>query len=271
MPSKYFNNVSNENLELFKKPIYNYPTRSVYSKPNTTISIDLVDFVNNPDGQYKYILTAIDVSSRKATALPMTNKNISEFKRVLPIVFSDLFKPMLIWSDQEPALLSNELKTYLNSLNIEIYHTFGDSKAAIVERFNLTLKNQMVKTDNMQSWVGFLPKFIESYNSAEHSSIKMTPNDAINKPQKVDEINIQKVRTIKDTPNKTQFQVNDRVRILTKKQTFEKKSTTPNYSKEIFQIYQILNTNPPTYRIKDLNNKAILGSVYGAELLKTKF
>lgn len=63
---------------------------------------------------------------------------------------------------------------------------------------------------------------------------------------------------------KNRFKVGDRVRITTYK-------TKPKWTKEIFTVEKINNTNPITYKLIDLNREPILGSFYIEELRKTKF
>ena len=48
------------------------------------------------------------------------------------------------------------------------------------------------------------------------------------------------------------------------------KGYTPNWTEEISLVDKIQSTNPITYRLKDLNNEEIQGSVYEPELLKAK-
>ena len=48
------------------------------------------------------------------------------------------------------------------------------------------------------------------------------------------------------------------------------KGYTPNWSTEVFVINEVIPSNPPTYRIKDLNNEEVKGRFYQPELLKTK-
>jgi hypothetical protein len=262
--------ITEERKEMFTKPNNNFPRRSVYAPPQDTISIDLIDMVNNPDDGYKYIFNAIDVSSRKACTIPMKNKNIASLKHALMVCFSDLYKPKQIWSDQERSLLSHEIKEYLQSLGIVLYHTFGDSKASLIERYNLTMKQQMVKTDNMNNWVAFSQEFVKEYNKAQHLGInKLTPNYAYTHPDEVDEINLKKYTEYKGNEGHT-FKVGDRVRILVKKGVFEKKTTTESFSNEIFLVDKVLLTNPTTYKIRDNDNNIIAGSFYAGELLKTK-
>ena len=64
------------------------------------------------------------------------------------------------------------------------------------------------------------------------------------------------------------FSVGDKVRISKKKKTFEKGYTT-RWTEEIFTIVQVKRTQPPTYKIVDLNGEEIQGTFYEPELQKT--
>ena len=72
------------------------------------------------------------------------------------------------------------------------------------------------------------------------------------------------------TPSEVKFQVGDRVRITKFKYTFSNKYY-PNWTREIFVINEILNTNPVTHKIKDLNGEEIIETFYNEELQKTIF
>ena len=64
------------------------------------------------------------------------------------------------------------------------------------------------------------------------------------------------------------YAVGDTVRI-TKKQTVFNKSYLPLWTEEIFKISAIQQTNPITYKIKDMNGEEIQGTFYEQELQKT--
>jgi len=69
-------------------------------------------------------------------------------------------------------------------------------------------------------------------------------------------------------PNiKHKFKVGDKVRITKKKSIFEK-GYTPRWTEEIFT--ELRYTDPPTYKITDMNGEEIKGSIYGPELQKTE-
>ena len=70
-----------------------------------------------------------------------------------------------------------------------------------------------------------------------------------------------------ESPVKIKFKIGDKVRISKYKRVFEK-GYTPNWTREIFIINKILPTNPPSYKINDLNDEIIDGSFYEKELQK---
>ena len=57
------------------------------------------------------------------------------------------------------------------------------------------------------------------------------------------------------------FKVNDKARI-TKYENIFSKGYTENWSREIFIIDSILETNPRTFKIRDLNREKIIESFY---------
>jgi hypothetical protein len=70
--------------------------------------------------------------------------------------------------------------------------------------------------------------------------------------------------------------VGDRVRIYRWKKEFEK-GYTPNWSKELFTVANVIRTSPITYQIKDLNGEYILlpnqnipAKFYAEELQRSK-
>ena len=75
----------------------------------------------------------------------------------------------------------------------------------------------------------------------------MTPFDASNIPDKVKYYN----RSTKVTPK---LIVSDYVRNDDKRNIFSKGHTS-NWNKELFKINEVLNTQPPTYKIEDLNGE----------------
>ena len=68
-------------------------------------------------------------------------------------------------------------------------------------------------------------------------------------------------RDIETNPKAPKFKVNNWVRITKTKNIFSK-GYTENWSREILFINSVLETNPWTYKIKDLNGEKKVGSFY---------
>ena len=59
--------------QLFKKhPLYTGKT--IATRSNERWFVDLIDYTNSPDGQFQYVLLAIDVFSRHVFARPLRDK-----------------------------------------------------------------------------------------------------------------------------------------------------------------------------------------------------
>ena len=54
-------------------------------------------------------------------------------------------KPKYIWTDKEPAFLSKQMREFFKTQNVKIYHTNSHLKAVIIERFNRSLRELMMK------------------------------------------------------------------------------------------------------------------------------
>jgi len=136
-----------------------------------------------------------------------------------------------------------------------------DIKAAVVERFNRTLKTKMYRyftVRNTTRYVYVLPDLLHSNNHTYHRSIGMTPVE-------VDDTNNDLARAqlypLKPKSYKWKYDVVDKVRITMRRQPF-KKGCLGRWYEEIFVIDACLPTIPVTYRLKDLADEAIIGKFY---------
>ena len=180
-------------------------------------------------------------------------------------------KPIRIWADRETAFLSKEMRKFFKGNNVKIYHINGHLKAVVIERFNCSLRELMMKEfvkNNNTVWYNILPKLIKICNNRYHSTIKMKPID-------VNENNEMYIKENIYTYNKTtkipKFKVNDLVRIsLKRREFFDKTSSNIKWSEELFKIHSINRSNVITYKIKDLNDDIIDGIFYQQESQKTR-
>ena len=219
---------------------------------------------------YKYIFTNIDVFSKIAYAYPIKSKKTQHIKLCFEKIFKNN-KPKYTWSDKEPAFFSKEMQLFFKNNNVKIYHTNSHLKAVIVERFNRSLREIMMKEfvkNNNTVWYNILPKLMKIYNNRYHSTIKM-------KPIEVNRSNEKYIKENKYTYNKTsknpKFEIGDLVRIsLKRRDLFDKASSNIKWSEELFKIHSINKSNVITHKIKDLNDEIIEGIFYEKELQKSK-
>ena len=268
------NNFTMENLsqELNKPTIQKFERKKVIvNYINEIHSTDLVDMTqySKINKGYKYIFTNIDVFSKIAYAFRLKSKKIQDIKACFQKIFKNN-KPKYIWSDKEPAFFSKEMQQFFKDNNVKIYHTNSHLKAVIIERFNRSLRELMIKEfvkNNNTVYYNILPKLIKIYNNRYHSTIKMKPIE-VNKNEKYIKENIY---TYNKTNKNPKFKINDLVRIsLKRRDLFDKPSGNIKWSEELFKIHSINKSNVITYKIRDLNDKIIEGIFYERELQKTK-
>ena len=133
--------------ELNKPTINKFPRQKVIVNYIIEIhSTDLVDMAqySKMDKGYKYIFTNIDVFSKIAYAYPIKSKKIQDIKACFQKIFKNN-KPKFIWSDKEPAFLSKEMQKFFKGNNVKIYHTNSHLKAVVIERFNRSLRELMMR------------------------------------------------------------------------------------------------------------------------------
>ena len=257
------------------KPIrHRFPTRRVIVNGiDDQWQADLVEMRNYKDRGYNYILTVIDVFSKYAWAVPVKRKTGEEISNAFEKIFKER-TPTKLHTDKGLEFINKPTKELLKKNNIHWFATENETKAQVVERFNRTLKNRMWKWFTMQGkndWITVLPDLLYNYNNTKHRSIGMTPEEASLKKnestvyEKLFPVNC----FLPSIAKKRNFAVGDQVRITIKRGDF-RKGYRPNFTRELFKISKVLNTEPVTYRIKDLQGEEIKGSFYEQELVRVR-
>ena len=163
------------------------------------------------------------------------------------------------------------MQKFFNDNNVKIYHTNSHLKAVIMERFNRTLRELMMKefVKNINTvYYNILPKLIKIYNNKHHSTIKVKPIEVNKNNEKYIKENIY---TYNKTNKIPKFKINDLVRIsLKRRYIFDKPSSNIKWSEELIKIHSINKSNVITYKIKELNDEIIEGIFYEKELQKSK-
>ena len=269
------NNFNMEDLsQELNKPVINKFERKkvIVNHIDEIHSCDSVDMIkySRVNRGYKYIFTNIDIFSKYSWSFPLKTKTIKDIKPCFEKIFKER-KPKYNWSDQESAFFSKEMLKFFEDNNVKIYHTYSNLKAVIIERFNRSLRELMMKEfvkNNNTVWYNILPKLIKTYNNRYHRTIKMKPIDV----DKSNEKHIKNTVYNYDITNKKpKYKINDIVHIsLKRRQLFDKSTRNIKWSEELFKIYKINKSNVISYQIKDMNDEIIKGIFHEKELQKTR-
>lgn len=261
------------------------PARRNYSRRPTTVKgfkdlfqADLVEMqpYANKNLNNRYMLTVIDVFSKYAWARPLKDKGASSvtnaMKNILDSQDGAIFKPpKFLQTDQGKEFYNATFQNMLKNYGIKLYSTFSNKKAAVVERFNRTLKAKMWRefsANGSYKWINILDDLLKEYNQSVHRTIKMKPIDVKLKDEQY-LLNIHQSNKSKCPRGKIKFKVGDCVRISKLKGVFEK-GYTPNWSAELFTVDRVLPTTPVTYQLKDFKGIRLEGGFYNEELQKAK-
>jgi hypothetical protein len=249
--------------EINKQVVRKFPRRTVVSGGLLNIlTADLVEMKPAIEG-YKFILVILDVYSRKAWAYPLKNKKTTTVLEKFKELFKELPKPpKFLWTDLGKEFVGKPMKDFLKEHGVEQYSTFSESKSSIAERFNRTMKLWMSNDD--ENWLNALPKLIDEYNNKNHTGIEAIPNQVFEQ-EAIPEG--KKLIATKDFTDKPKFKVGDTVRLSRMKNQFEKQ--TNNWTKRVYTVSKVLNTNPITYKVDDIVDGTVEGSFYKQELQKT--
>jgi hypothetical protein len=254
---------------LHKPAIRKFPRRRTFAKGiNDLFQADLADMRNltsRNDG-YAYILTCVDVFSRYAFAVPVKDKRGPTVADAFERIFAERV-PNMMQTDRGLEFLNAHVKNVFRKHDVHHYFSHNDDiKAALVERFNRTLKSRLYRYmthRHTNRWIDALKDIVHSYNRSHHRSIGMAPIDVTSDNE--DEI-VRRLYPPKP-PLKYKYDVGDRVRIVKYKHVFQK-GYLPNWTDEIFEISDKYPTYPVTYELKDLSGESIKGKFYEQEIQK---
>lgn len=237
-----------------------------------TLQADLIELP--PDRQMKYCLTVIDTFSKKAYAHPLKTKTAHEVTVAMRSILDSIGRRVKnLQVDMGREFYNAEMTNLCETRHINRYSSFSTMKAAIVERFNRTLKKKLYQQFSLNGdykWVDILPDMLREYNTTRHRTIKMPPNDvdSDNEQHLLDTVYNYK-RIIKPKISNT-FKIGDKVRLSKYKHVFEK-GYLPSWTTEIFTISKIQYTEPITYLLVDWQGNEIKGSVYAEEMQLVKY
>ena len=228
----------------------------IFSYSPGSFQMDLTEmpmFVKQNRG-FRYILTAININTRKLYAYKSKKKTATEIKKLLDIWRKDVGVIKRVTTDAGSEFKGN--RKWFEDNNIELTIVNPKNKFWVtgkIERVHRTLKELFDKyftAMNTVKWYDMLDAFVENYNNRYHTAIKMSPNEVdAEKEREIIWNDVKRLRKVQQT--KTPFMKGNYVRIKIKKGIFEKGENL--FSDEIYQITKI---NPiGTYEVSDLEGK----------------
>ena len=112
-----------------------------------------------------------------------------------------------------------------------------------------------------------LPDFLYSYNNRPHSAIYPFSPAHVNVHNQRAVHEIQYGDYLHSECKKHKYQIGDKVRIASYRNVFRKSYQDTTFTRELFEIVDTLQTNPPTYKLKDLKEGELIeGTFYEEEL-----
>lgn len=188
---------------------------------------DLVEMIpySKMNSGFKYILTVINVFSKYAWAIPLKNKTRKEVVNAMQRVLKEETSKNLE-IDMGKEFFNKEFWELMKKFEINHYSTYSTMKAAVVQRFNRTLKSNMWKEFSYQGsykWLKILSEIFDKYNKTRHLTTNMKLND-LNLKNEKHLLNTVYSR-IKMVSIKNKFKIGDKVRISKHRELFSKDYT----------------------------------------------
>lgn len=262
--------------ELHKPARIHFPRRNTVIKGiNDLYQADLIEMrpYSKINKGFNYILTVINCFTKVADAIPLKDKTGKSVTKAMEIAIQRNKNTIKhLQTDDGKEYFNKDFSQLMKKYNVNHYSTNSEKKAAIIERFNRTLKGAMYKAFSNRGshvWYDILPDLIHDYNNKFHRTIGMKPIEVNKKNSKQVLKNIKKntkPKVERMLPRK--FVEGDKVRISKYKGVFSKKYL-PNWTNEVFTVYRVQPTYPETYILKDNKGELLQGGFYGHEMLKS--
>lgn len=214
-----------------------------------------------------YLLTVIDIFSKFAWVIPVKDKSGPEMLKAFKRLFAESAprKPQRLHTDSGKEFLNKHVKPYLRDQGIELFQTSSEMKAAVVERFNRTLKTRIwtyFSAKNTKRYIDVLPGIVKAYNHSIHRSIGMAPSDV----RKEDENRIW-LRLYGDRPKRavSAMAPGQRVRVSRMKGAFDK-GYLPNWTEQEYVLEGTATGDRRVYKLQNIHGDPVDGSYYAEEV-----
>lgn len=238
-------------------------------------SADLVSLIALADQNngYRYILTVVDVLSKYAWARPLKDKGNATVVKAFKSIFAEGRQPQTLRTDRGTEFTGAGFKRFLKEVKVTPYLAEHPMKASVAERFNKTLQGRLwhyFTATNKQRYVDVLQDFMTSYNAKKHRTTGKTPLEvtAHNAEEVWQRLYGHKLKQRQRSKQKVLKQ-GDQVRLSKAKGQFEQ-GYKQAWTREIFTIARVLDTDSPRYVVQDAEGERIQGTFEYMELQGVK-
>ena len=143
--------------------------------------VDIQPLAEHNDGN-RYLLTCIDILSKFVWVVPTKSKDAAHMVGALRTLLKTAHprKPERLQTDKGKEFFNSSVAALLREHNIHHFASQSDQKAAVVERFNRTLKTRMwayFSAKHTKRYMDVLPDLVDAYNHSVHRMIGMRPVD----------------------------------------------------------------------------------------------
>lgn len=229
-------------------------------RPFHTFQCDIMYMTQTPDKRFKYIFNVIDCFSRYVWSFPLYSATSEKTAEKMKSIFDKYGVPRYVSSDNGSEHFG-EFQKLLEDYKVgqRFSKAYNSNGAAIVERFNLTLRRGL---RGVSEWAKKLPSLIEDYNNTVHSTTKRKPIDvqfdksgeAIAEAKK--NIYERAKRLIEKSQSKVVLKPGDKVRIrlFDTKKGLTKTSTAQIWSDLVYTIERFIEKENGRYvKLKESN------------------
>jgi transposase InsO family protein len=217
--------------------------KSSMTTPGKILGMDLLDLQKFQVRGYKYLLNAIDMSSRFLYSVALKNKTdvevLNGFKKIY-----NISKIKAVRSDNGSEFINDKFTDYLKKNGIK--QILGEASKpqsnGMIERVNGVIKELIQKALEINEkfdWERNLNKLIDNINNSQHSITGYTPNDiqkAFKNNDKIvlDSAHDKELKKKKSNISREVFEKGDLVRLYTPSD-----KTRQSWSNEVYEIVRV--------------------------------
>ncbi|KAG8174954.1 hypothetical protein JTE90_002476 [Oedothorax gibbosus] len=237
---------------LHKPARRNFPRRKVLSYGiGELMQCDLLDVSKyaSQNKNIRYLLTAIDVFSKKGYAIPVKRKNADALVEAFKKLFKKAKNIINLQTDEGGEFYSGKVKALFKQRGIHHYHSYSAHKSSVVERYNRTIRGRLHRLFTHRGsykYIDVLEKILNAYNNSYHRSIGLSPNQVTPELEPAIFKRLYNFHPVTKYP----FELNDQVRITKERKIF-KPGYLPLWSNEVTASMDYFpNNTQSSYRTK---------------------